>query len=121
MLDAETTAATDPQTILQLRRQMSELARGYRTAQVLLTCVELGVFEAIAAGAAAEAEIAAAIACDARGTGLLLNTAASLGLLEKRDNRFANSPPDQLCRYQILDDLCSAAVSSLYRDYACRA
>ena len=50
MLDAETTAATDPQTILQLRRQMSELARGYRTAQVLLTCVELGVFEAIAAG-----------------------------------------------------------------------
>ena len=97
MLDVETTAATDPQTILQLRRQVSELARGYRTAQVLLTCVELGVFEAIAAGAAAEAEITAAIACDARGTGLLLNTAASLGLLEKRDGRFANSPLAETC------------------------
>ena len=97
MLDVETTAATDPQTILQLRRQVSELARGYRTAQVLLTCVELGVFEAIAAGAAAEAEITAAIACDARGTGLLLNTATSLGLLEKRDGRFANSPLAEMC------------------------
>ena len=73
----------DSHIVLQLRRQVSELARGYRTAQVLLTCVELGVFEAIAAGAATETEITAAIACDARGTGLLLNTAASLGLLEK--------------------------------------
>ena len=91
------TESTDPQTVLQLRRQVSELARGYRTAQVLLTCVELGVFEAIATGASTEAEITAAIACDARGTGLLLNTAAALGLLEKREGRFANAPLAATC------------------------
>jgi SAM-dependent methyltransferase len=97
MLDFETSQATDPLAVLQLRRQVSELAHGYRVSQVLITCVDLGVFEAIAAGAATEAEITAAIACDARGTGLLLNTAASLGLLQKRDGRFANSPLAGTC------------------------
>lgn len=97
MSEDKTTAAPDPLAVLQLRRQVSELARGYRAAQVLITCVELGVFEAIAAGAATQAEIAAATACDQRGTGLLLNTAASLGLLEKREGRFANSPLAAAC------------------------
>ncbi len=97
MHDLETTQAIDSQAILQLRRQVSELARGYRTAQVLLTCVELGVFDAIAAGAAAEGEIVAATGCDPRGMGLLLNTAASIGLLEKREGRFANSELAATC------------------------
>jgi SAM-dependent methyltransferase len=88
---------TEPTTILRLRRQVSELARGYRTAQVLLTCVELGVFEAVAAGAAGEGEIAAATGCDPRGLGLLLNTAASLGLLKKRDGYFVNSALAETC------------------------
>ncbi|MGC8781551.1 MAG: methyltransferase [Anaerolineae bacterium] len=88
---------TEPMTILRLRRQVSELARGYRAAQVLLACVKLGVCEAIAAGAATEAEIAAATGCDPRGVGLLLNAAASLGLLVKRDGRFANSELAAVC------------------------
>ena len=91
------TETNDSATILQLRRQVSALARGYRAAQVLLTCVDLGLFEAIAAGAATEAEIATAIACDGRGTGLLLNTAVALGLLEKRDGRFANTAMVETC------------------------
>jgi SAM-dependent methyltransferase len=88
---------TDSNIVLQLRRQVSELSRGYRVSQVLITCVELGVFEALAAGAAGEGEIAAATSCDPRGMGLLLNTAASIGLLEKRDGRFANSPLAAAC------------------------
>jgi SAM-dependent methyltransferase len=68
------------------------MAQGYRQAQVLLTCVELGVFDAIAEGASSDTEIAAATQCDPRGMGLLLNTATALGLLEKSENRFANSP-----------------------------
>lgn len=83
--------------VLQLRRQVSELARGYRTAQVLLTCVELDVFEAIAAGATTEAGIAAATGCNMRGMALLLNTAAGIGLLEKRAGRFANSELASTC------------------------
>lgn len=87
----------DPGTVLHLRRQVSELARSYRVAQVLLSCVELGVFEAIAVGAATEAEIVAATGCDVRGTSLLLHTAAALGLLEKHNNRFTNSPLAAVC------------------------
>ena len=97
MYDIEQSKATDPLAFLQLRRQVSEIARGYRTAQVLLTCVVLGVFEAIAAGATTEGEIAAATNCDARGMGLLLNSAASIGLLLKRDGRFANSELAAAC------------------------
>lgn len=97
LVEFEHAAATDPLTILQLRRQISELARGYRTAQVLLTCIDLGVFEAIAAGAATEVEIATTTGCDPRGMGLLLNTAVSLGLLEKREGRFTNSALAAAC------------------------
>jgi SAM-dependent methyltransferase len=97
LVEFEHAVATDPLTILQLRRQISELALGYRTAQILITCVELGVFEAIAAGAAATGEIAAATGCDPRGMGLLLNSAASVGLLEKREGRFAHSPLAASC------------------------
>ena len=92
-----TPETTDPTTVLQLRSQATELARGYRAAQVLLTCVELGVFEAIAAGAPTGAEIATAIACDLRGASLLLNAATALGLLEKRGGRFANGPLAATC------------------------
>jgi len=97
LVDIKHTEATNPLTVLQLRRQVAELARGYRSAQVLLACVELGVFEAIAAGAATEAEIAAVITCDQRGTSLLLNTAVSLDLLQKCDGRFANGPLAETC------------------------
>ncbi len=97
MPDIKQTEADDPLAALYLRRQVSELARGYRASQVLLTCVELGVFEAIAAGADTEVEIAAASACDRRGASLLLNAAASLGLLEKRDGRFTNGSLAAAC------------------------
>jgi SAM-dependent methyltransferase len=91
------THSEENEAVLRMRRQVSELARGYRAAQVLLTCVELGVFEAIAAGASTETEIAAAISCDARGTSLLLNAAVALGLLAKRASHFANTPLAATC------------------------
>ncbi len=97
MRDIEQSKATDPLAVLQFRRQVSEITRGYRTAQVLLTCVKLGIFEAIAAGATTEGEIAAVTNCDARGMGLLLNTAASIGLLVKGDSCFANSELAAAC------------------------
>ena len=79
------------ETFQQERKKLQELARSYRQSQILLTCVELGVFEALSGRATAAAELAAALGADLRGLELLLNTATALGWLEKRDGRFSNS------------------------------
>jgi SAM-dependent methyltransferase len=84
-------------TVLQQRQRLTEMARGYRVAQILFACVELGVFEAIAAGARSAPDIAAATQADARGAELLLNAAAAIGLLEKREGRFFNTPLTETC------------------------
>jgi SAM-dependent methyltransferase len=83
--------------VLQQRQRLRELARGYRAAQILFACVELDVFEAIAAGAHSATDIATAIQADARGTELLLNAAVAIGLIEKRDERFFNTPIAETC------------------------
>jgi SAM-dependent methyltransferase len=83
--------------VLQQRQQLREMARGYRVAQILFACVELGVFEAIAAGERSATDIATAIQADARGTELLLNTAVAIRLLEKREGRFFNAPIAETC------------------------
>lgn len=80
------------ETVLQQRRQLRETARSFRQAQVLLTCIELGVFEALADRPADAASVAAAAGTDNRGMELLLNAAAALGFLEKRGALFSNSP-----------------------------
>ena len=90
-------SADELEEVAELRRQVSEMARGFRAAQVLLTCHELGLFDAIAEGAFTEAEIAATVQADARGTALLLNAATALGLLEKREGRFVNTPTTSTC------------------------
>lgn len=83
--------------VLQQRQRLREMARGYRAAQILFACVELDVFEAIAAGALCAPDIATAIQADARGTELLLNAAVAIGLLEKRDKSFFNTPITETC------------------------
>lgn len=79
------------QEMLQQRRQLRDMAQGFRQAQVLLTCVELGVFETLAGRTATAGEVAVAVEADPRGVELLLNAAVSLGLLDKRNGRFANA------------------------------
>jgi hypothetical protein len=74
--------------MLQARRRIAELAAGFRQAQVLFACVELGVFDALAARPSTSADVAAATATDARALELLLNAAAALGLLAKDRGRF---------------------------------
>jgi hypothetical protein len=51
----------------------------------------LGVFDALSGRTISAAELAAALGADLRGLELLLNTAAALGWLEKRDGQFSNS------------------------------
>jgi SAM-dependent methyltransferase len=83
--------------VLQQRQRLREMARGYRATQVLFACVELGIFEAIAAGAHSATDIATTIQADQRGTELLLNAAVAVGLLEKREERFFNAPIAEMC------------------------
>jgi hypothetical protein len=92
-----TTPGFSGQDLLQQRRQVREMAQGFRQAQILLTCFDLGVFEALAGRRATAAEVATAIEADTRGVELLLNAAAALGLLEKRAGRFANTALAQTC------------------------
>ena len=79
------------ESLVQQRRQLQELAHAYRRSQVLLTCVELGVFDALTAGSATVIEIAKTIQADARAVEILLNAATALGLVEKQGERFSNS------------------------------
>ena len=84
-------------TALQLRRQVQQIAQSYRQAQILLTCVELGVFEVLAGRSAAAIEVAQAIGADLRGMELLLNAATAFGLLVKHDGLFTNTDIANTC------------------------
>ncbi len=79
------------ETFQKERKKLHETARHYRHSQILLTCVELGVFDALSGRDATAAELAATLGADARGLELLLNAATALGWLEKRGGRFSNA------------------------------
>jgi SAM-dependent methyltransferase len=86
-----------PKAVYEHRRHILDTLRAFRTSQVLMACAELGVFELLANGPLTEAEIASALQADARGMGLLLNTAAAFGFLTKRDGHFSNAPMTDSC------------------------
>ena len=100
--------STDSSNVLRMRRKLTHLARGFRAAQVLITCSELGVFDALIDGPATAEQIARAIECEPRGVRLLLNAGVALGLLELRDANYFNSAQADLC-------LTSAAAASMSR------
>ena len=79
------------------RQQVLELLRGYRPAQVLITCAELGVFEALSNGAVGAEELGRRLHTDVVTLGRLLNAAVALGLLSKSGVQYANSPLAQAC------------------------
>lgn len=68
---------TDPVALVD------ELAYGYRQAQILMTGVRLGVFEALAAGPADARELAERLGADPRGMRILCDALAALGILDK--------------------------------------
>ncbi len=71
---------------------LMRLAGGHPEARAIQSAVELGIFEAISAGALPASAIATAIGADERGTTLLLNGLTALDLLQKMDDRFALAP-----------------------------
>lgn len=80
---------------------------GYWASSAIQAGVVLGIFSALGERQATAEEVAAGIRADARGTGVLLDALAALGLAVKSEGRYANTPfgrrylcddsPDNLC------------------------
>jgi len=85
------------EALLKQRQQLRDLTQGFRQSQILLTCIELGVFEALNEGPATASTVAQKISADARGLELLLNAATALDLIEKSEERFSNKPLVAAC------------------------
>jgi SAM-dependent methyltransferase len=69
-----------------------QLARAFFHSRVLLTAYELGLFSALGQERMTSAEVASALGTDRRATDRLMNALAVLGLLNKEEGRFANTP-----------------------------
>ena len=74
-------------------RAILEMATAFQRSRVLLTAHELDLFTVLGGTGRSSAELAKALGTDERATDRLMNALCSLGLLEKRDGRFSNSPP----------------------------
>jgi predicted O-methyltransferase YrrM len=71
--------------------RIDALASGYREAQILMTGVRLGLFEALDDAPAAADTLAGRLGADRRGVRILCDALAALGVLEKdRDGRYRN-------------------------------
>lgn len=69
-----------------------EMAVAFQKSRVLLTAYELDVFTVVGERNRSSAEVAQALGTAGRATDRLLNALCALGLLEKRAERFSNTP-----------------------------
>jgi SAM-dependent methyltransferase len=83
--DQQSTPALTPRHIL-------EIATAFQRSRPLLTAYELDLFTVLNEESRTSAEVAGAIGTDPRATDRLMNALAGMGLLEKRGDRFANTP-----------------------------
>jgi SAM-dependent methyltransferase len=93
----EISEQTDRPVEFRHRRQMLDMLRAYRQSYILITCTELGVFEALSEGPLTAEEVAGGLEIPLKGIALLLNAAAGLGLLAKQEGRFSNSALVETC------------------------
>lgn len=70
---------------------LDDLTAGYRASRVVLSAVELGVFESLANAPLGPQEVAKAIQGDERAAEMLLQALAGLRLLEKEQERYSLS------------------------------
>ena len=70
---------------------LQQTIRGFQESRAILTAIDLDVFTAVGSGAGASA-VAARIDADPRATEMLLNALTAMRLLDKRGNKFTNTP-----------------------------
>jgi C-methyltransferase len=68
------------------------MIQGLQVTAILEAAVQLGVFDRLAEGNNQAASIASAVGADERGTRILLNALAALGMLETADGTYSLSP-----------------------------
>lgn len=78
-------------TTLESQTDLDDLAGGYRAAQILFTACRLDVFELIGEKGKTLDQITEHLRSDSRGTRILLDALAGLGLLVTRNGRYHNS------------------------------
>lgn len=87
----------DASTGWAYRQQVLDMMRGYRPAQVLIACTELGVFDAAGSGGVDVTDLAQRLDADAAALARLLNAAVAVGLLHRHGATYANSPIAMAC------------------------
>ncbi len=70
---------------------LQQTINGFRESRALLTAIELDAFSAVGTGADAKT-VAGKLGADPRATESLLNALVALGVLDKRDGAFTNTP-----------------------------
>lgn len=76
-------------------------ASGYQRSRLILTGFELNVWSAIGGESLSGEDVAARIGADTRGTERLCNALCAIGLMEKRNGRYSNTPLSS--RYLVKD------------------
>lgn len=73
--------------------ELRALAAGFQPAQLLLTALDLGVFDLLARGPKSATEIAQALGLDPRATGIAANALVAFGFLHLGLDGYANGEP----------------------------
>jgi len=90
---------------------LNSTLRGFQESRVILTAVELDLFAAVGNGARAD-EVSARTGSDPRAVEMLMNALVGMGLLEKRDTIFRNTP---LCaRYFVAGSVDDARAATMH-------
>jgi hypothetical protein len=84
-MNPQTTQPIDPQPIISL-------ALSFWQAKALMTAVELGVFQSLVRGPRSGEALAAELALAGRGAHDFFDALVALGLLERRERTYSNSP-----------------------------
>ncbi len=82
----------EAETVRTTAERVDEIAAAYRGAQILMTGVRLGLFEALGEESLSGAALARRLEADPRGTRILADALVALGLLEKVDGAYRNTP-----------------------------
>jgi SAM-dependent methyltransferase len=79
-------------SILKTPSDIMDLANAFRASRVLLTAFELDLFTALEGSSKTSDEVSKSIGTSPRATDRLMNALVSLGLLEKKNGKFSNTP-----------------------------
>ncbi|MDZ7302070.1 MAG: acetylserotonin O-methyltransferase [candidate division KSB1 bacterium] len=69
-----------------------DIAYAFQRSRILLTAYELGLFTALGDDSKSSTEVATTLETDPRATDRLMNALCAIGLLEKKGDKFSNTP-----------------------------